>query len=272
MRNITSCIHSRSSSLRPYGNYRQVLPAYILPFPHTRFTRMYIFTYLPRENPTCLRRHRRRRLGLDNSLLRRRDFLRGLICTDSCLVGHGAGAAATPPGKPQSPCQSPSSIDDRVHCSNEQADEEPYLGDDGPGFEELQMKQSVSIYKGLLACWLAHRLREDVIPVQRQRPHNPCDEADDGAEDARDHGRAVHPLERLWWIRALHAVQVLGLENGDPVGLLALAVVFGRIFFLDGVEEEEDAPVEVLGLDRILSALAGNMNVSSLLSLSCTSP
>lgn len=42
-----------------------------------------------------------------------------------------------------------------------------------------------------------HRSREDIIPVQRQRPHNLCDEADDGAENARDHGGAVHPLERL---------------------------------------------------------------------------
>lgn len=56
----------------------------------------------------------------------------------------------------------------------------------------------------------------------------------------------------------LYAVQVLGLENGDPAVVAGLAVV-GRIFVLDGVEEEEDAPVEVLWLlDRTLSASAGN--------------
>lgn len=54
-----------------------------------------------------------------------------------CLRHGSAAAEKTLPCKPKSLFQNPSAVDDRVHSSNEQADEKPYLGDDCPAFEEL---------------------------------------------------------------------------------------------------------------------------------------
>lgn len=77
------------------------------------------------------------------------------------------------------------------------------------------------------------------VAVERQRPDDPGHQPNDNTGNRRNSLRPVHSPQFLFWIGMLHLIQVVDLDDSGC-----------RCAILDLGQEEEDAPIEVLGLWR----------------------